>query len=56
MLITLLVGVIVIAIVLWLVGMLPLDARAHQIIRVIIALIGLIWLLGVATGKHYLGF
>ena len=56
MLISLLIGIIIIAVILWLIGMLPLDARTNQIIRVVIIIIAIIWLIGLLTGHRYLGF
>lgn len=50
LLVTLLVGVIVLAVVIWIVGLLPMDAKAKQIIQVVLALVVLLWLVGVLTG------
>ena len=44
-LIGLLVAVILIALVLWLVGQLPLDAKLLSIIRVIVIVLAIIWIL-----------
>lgn len=44
-LVGILITVLVIVLVLWLIGMLPIDGRAKQIARVIVILIGIIYLL-----------
>lgn len=44
-LIGILITVLVIVLVLWLIGMLPIDGRAKQIARIIVIIIGIISLL-----------
>ncbi|HEY4922685.1 MAG TPA: Thivi_2564 family membrane protein [Xanthobacteraceae bacterium] len=50
MLISILITFVVIILVLYLVNMLPLDARARQIVRVIVIIIGILSLLGYLRG------
>lgn len=44
-LISILITVVVIVLVLWLVGMLPVDGRVKQIIRIVVIIIGIVSLL-----------
>jgi hypothetical protein len=50
MLISILITFVVIILVLYLVNMLPLDARARQIVRVVVIIIGILSLLGYLRG------
>jgi hypothetical protein len=44
-LITIVVVLIVVGVLLWLVGMIPMDATIHMIIRVVVIIAVVIWLL-----------
>lgn len=50
-LLTILVIVVILAAVFWLLGMVPLDGKARQIVNVILAVIGIVLLLGVLFGR-----
>ena len=55
MLITLLVALIIIAVLYWALTSLPLPPIVSQIGVVILVLFSVLYLLGVLTGRHYLG-
>lgn len=44
-LLSLLLLVVVVGVALWLINLLPVDARAKQIARIIVVIIAIIWLL-----------
>jgi heme A synthase len=52
MLITLLVGLIVIALIYWALTYLPLPPVVRQIGVVLLVVLGALWLLGIATGHQ----
>jgi hypothetical protein len=54
-LVGLLIAVLVIAIVLYLISILPIDARIKQIATVLVVIVAIIWLLQVFTGPFSLG-
>jgi hypothetical protein len=47
---SLLVTLLIVAIVLWIVSMIPMDAKAKQIVQVAVAVILLLWLVLVLLG------
>lgn len=49
-LVMLLVGVLIVAVVVWIVGMMSIDAKAKQIIQVVAAIALVLWMLAVVFG------
>lgn len=45
MLESLIIAILVIALIVWLIGFIPLDARLKQILYVVVAVVGIIYLL-----------
>lgn len=56
MLVTLLIGLVVIAIVYYALTALPLPPVVRQVGIVLLVIIGALWLIGVATGHRMLAF
>lgn len=54
MLVTLLIGLVVIAVIYWALTYLPLPPMLQRIGIVVLVVVALIWLIGVVTGKQLL--
>jgi ABC-type multidrug transport system permease subunit len=54
MLITLIVAILIAVICYYLITLVP-DARLQKLLQVLVSVIFLIWLIGLLTGRNYLG-
>lgn len=50
LLVTLLIGLVVLAIAIWAVGMIPMDPQARKIVQVALGLVVLLWLVATLAG------
>lgn len=55
MLISLLIGLLVVGVIYWAITYLPLPPVFKQVATVILVVVAVIWLIGVVTGRSYLG-